>query len=146
LRYAFKVIIIILSVFLGSGCLAPNQSRVCFKRHCFYVELAQTPAEKMKGLMFREHLASDRGMLFVYDEERERSFWMKNSLIPLDIIWINQNGEVVLISEDIPPCEKDPCPTISPDVKAKYVLEINARKARGIGLRLGDKLDIFIKQ
>jgi uncharacterized membrane protein (UPF0127 family) len=146
LRYTFVAVIIFLPVFLGSGCLRSNQSKVCFKKHCFYVELAQTPAEKMKGLMFREHLASDRGMLFVYEEERARSFWMKNSLIPLDIIWINQNREVVLISEDIPPCEKDPCPTISPDVKAKYVLEINARKARRVGLRLGDKLDIFIKQ
>ena len=131
---------------MGSGCLGANQNKVCFKKHCFYVELAQTPAEKMKGLMFREHLASDRGMLFVYQEERERSFWMKNILMPLDIIWINQDREVVLISEDIQPCEKDPCPTISPDLKARYVLEINARKARRIGLRLGDKLDIFIKQ
>ena len=146
MRCIFIVIIIFLPVFLGSGCLGSNHNKACFKNHCFYVELAQTAAEKMKGLMFREHLASDRGMLFVYDEEGEHSFWMKNILIPLDIIWINQDREVVLISEDIQPCEKDPCPTINPDLKAKYVLEINARKARGIGLRPGDKLDIVIKQ
>ena len=66
---------------------------------------------------------------------------MKNTLIPLDIIWINANNEVVFISENTIPCEKDFCPSIEPVREAKYVLEINGGLVEKIGLKIGDKLE-----
>ncbi len=89
--------------------------------------------------MFREELDSNKGMLFVFSDEAKHSFWMKNTLIPLDIIWINENKEIVFISENNQPCVFDFCPAIYPDEKAKYVLELNGRTISKINLKVGDK-------
>jgi hypothetical protein len=123
-----------------------KQNRVCFKDNCFDVELAITDEEQMRGLMFRNYLDPKRGMLFVFGGESESSFWMKNTLIPLDIIWINENKEVVFISENTQPCKEDFCPTINPNQKAKYVLEINAGISKEIGLKVGDELEISLSE
>jgi len=122
-----------------------KEMRVCFQNHCFDVELAIKTEEKKKGLMFKEHLDMDKGMLFVYEDEKERSFWMKNVLIPLDIIWINEKNEVVFISENAQPCEESFCQGINPGKNAKYVLEINAGLSKNIGLMIGDKIDFIEK-
>lgn len=78
--------------------------------------------------MNREFLAEDAGMLFVFERMRPfRSFWMKNTLIPLDMIWIDDSQRIVHIEEDVPPCEVENCPTYSPGAtESSYVLEINA--------------------
>jgi len=110
------------------------------------VELAITQEEQVLGLMFRKSLDRNKGMLFFFDEEGEHSFWMKDTLIPLDIIWINQNGEVVFISENTQPCQENICPFISTDKKAKYVLEINAGISKEIDLKVGDKLEINLNR
>src|SRR4030042_2848822 len=70
---------------------AGKQNQVCFKKHCFSVELAVTPEEREEGLMFRKNLDSDKGMLFIFEKEGKYGFWMKKTLIPLDIIWIDDN-------------------------------------------------------
>ena len=119
-----------------------KQSRVCFKDNCFNVELAITDEERALGLMSRNSLDRNKGMLFIFNEEGMYPFWMKDTLIPLDIIWINQNKEVVFISENTQPCKEDPCPTVSPNQKAKYVLEINTGISKEIGLKVGDKVEI----
>ena len=124
----------------GNNTEGGNFSQVCFGNDCFYVELAVTPDEKSLGLMFREHLDADKGMLFVYPSEGERHFWMKNTLIPLDMIWINSAGEVVSISRNVQPCNTEPCPIISPGKKVQYVLELNAGTSDRIGLITGDKI------
>ncbi len=90
--------------------------------------------------MFREHLEPDEGMLFVFEEEGVHPFWMKNTLIPLDIIWIDNDRSVVFVSKNTPPCEQEPCPTINPGKKAKYVLEVCGGTADRIGLKVGDRL------
>ncbi len=115
--------------------------RVCFNGNCFKVEVVDTPEARQKGLMFRDYLPGDEGMLFVFEEEWIYSFWMKNTLIPLDMIWINSGLEVVHIHENAEPCKEDPCPSINPGVPALYVLEVNAGKARETGLSIGDKAD-----
>ena len=123
-----------------------KQSQACFKEYCFNIELAVTDKERNRGLMFREYLAFNESMLFVFPEEGEYPFWMKNTLIPLDIIWINQEKEVVFIKENFQPCENEySCPLVRPDKNAKYVLEVNEGIVEKIGLEVGDKILLFVE-
>ena len=71
------------------------------------VEIADTPEKRAEGLMFRDHLNENSGMFFVFDEESSHSFWMKNTLIPLDIIWINADKKVVYIKHKAQPCNEE---------------------------------------
>ncbi|MBU1164392.1 DUF192 domain-containing protein [Patescibacteria group bacterium] len=114
--------------------------QVCLKNYCFYVELAQTSEERSQGLMYRTELGQNKGMLFVYPDEAIRSFWMKNTKIPLDIIFIDNNKRVVSISKDTQPCIEDPCPSYKSADKAQYVLEINGGMSDQIGLKVGSIL------
>ncbi len=136
-------LIIILAVITGLYFYWRNQrqGKVCFKNNCFEVELAATNEEQAIGLMFRKSLDKNKGMLFVFSGEGEYTFWMKDTFIPLDIIWINENKEIVFISENAQPCKEDSCPSIAPDKKAKYVLEINGGISKEIGLKVGDRLE-----
>ena len=118
-----------------------RQGEVCFRNNCFSVEIAKTRISQANGLMFRRELAPESGMLFVFDDEASRSFWMKNTLIPLDMIFFNKDKEVVSIAKNVQPCETEECPRIKPTEKAKYVLELNANIADQIDLKIGDKLD-----
>ena len=124
------------------NCLTKKQGRVCFKDYCFSVELAITSRERSNGLMFRESLDPEKGMLFVFEKEGKHALWMKNTLISLDIIWINENKEIVFINENTQPCKEQPCPIIEPAENAKYVLEINGGISKKIGLIVGDKINI----
>ena len=117
-----------------------QKNQVCFENQCFQVELALTQQEQAKGLMFREKLDENKGMLFVFKEEAVYPFWMRNTLIPLDIIWLNYEKEVVFISKNTQPCPSDLCPSINPEKTAKYVLELNAGTADKIGLQPGDQM------
>ena len=91
-------------------------------------------------------VAFNEAMLFVFPEEGEYPFWMKNTLIPLDIIWINQEKEVVFIGENLQPCKEEYfCPLVRPDKNAKYVLEVNKGIVEKIGLEVGDKMLLFVK-
>jgi len=122
------------------GCSSEQTDTVCFEKTCFTVEVVSEPEDIMKGLMFREHLDENAGMLFILPQEGRYPFWMKNTLIPLDIIWINVQKEVVFINHNTPPCEADPCPSYDPGNIALYVLELNAGKAEEILLQNGDLL------
>ena len=122
------------------GDYEKTSGQVCFKNNCFVVELAVTPGERERGLMFREHLDTDKGMLFIFKEEGIYSFWMKNTYISLDIIWINKDKQVVYISKNIPAHTDELFASVDPGKKAKYVLEINAGIVERIGLGIGDEL------
>ena len=115
-------------------------SKVCFGAKCFYVELAATSEERARGLMFREYLDPDKGMLFIYQDEGVHYFWMKNTLIPLDMVWINGNREVICISKDVQPCQTSQCPSIGPGQKVQYVLELNGGTSDEIGLAIGNRI------
>ena len=118
-------------------------NQVCFhNNNCFEVEVARTKKEMEKGLMFRESLDKDKGMFFVFESQGIYPFWMKNTLIPLDIIWINENYEVVFIKENAEPCYEAECPIIDPEYKAKYVLEINGVLSKKLGLNIGDQVSL----
>jgi hypothetical protein len=106
----------------------------------FKVEIADTPEKHALGLMHRRYLKSDYGMLFVFSDDQERSFWMKNTLIPLDMIFINAAGQVVDLFHSVPPCPGDPCPSYTSALPARYVLELAAGQAKKLELKVGDKI------
>ena len=120
----------------------PEQGQICFGNDCFAVEIASRAKDRQKGLMFREDLEKDKGMLFVFKKEGEYSFWMKNVLMPLDIIWLDKDKKVVHIAENCQPCPQPPCPSIKPGKKAKYVLEINGGLALKKGIKEGDRAEL----
>ena len=126
------------------NAIVSQKNQVCLENQCFDVELAMTAQERAIGLMYKEHLDLDKGMLFVFSNSARHSFWMKNTLIPLDIIWINKNQEVVYISKNTQPCKSISCPVIRSDQEALYVLEINAGLINQIGLSTGDKVFLNI--
>jgi len=106
-------------------------------------ELAVLFGERQRGLMNRTELASDRGMLFEFEQAALHRFWMFGTLIPLDIIWLDPDRRVVFISADTPPCENTnpgQCPTYGPQQPSRFVLELAAGQAAANGLRLGDQL------
>lgn len=133
---------ILLVLFLPQGIETPPQSqnisRVCFGSKCFQVELALTPEQQTIGLMNRTHLDADKGMLFVFSQEGVYPFWMKNTLIPLDMIWMDSNQTVVFIGRNEQPCGLLECPSINLGVPARYVLEVNGGTADRTGLSDGD--------
>jgi uncharacterized membrane protein (UPF0127 family) len=107
-------------------------------------ELAITDAERARGLMFREKLLPDQGMLFVFERESAVAFWMKNTLIPLDMLWLDRDRRVVHIEKNVPPCKADPCPSYAPARPGLYVLELPAGAADRFGLKAGDRLDFTL--
>ncbi len=106
-------------------------------------ELAYTDETRSRGLMYRESLAPDAGMLFVFPVAEPQSFWMKNTKIPLDLIWLNERKEIVYFVT-AEPCKKDPCESYGPMQKAKYVLEVNAGFAKKHGLKLGMQMEFTL--
>lgn len=145
MRYEVLIGIIVIAclvlMFVYSTLGSKQQGNACFKDDCFNVSLALTPDEQSRGLMFVNHLDDDKGMLFVFQEDGIYPFWMKNTLIPLDMIWIDSNDKVVFISKNTQPC-KLTCDNIDPEVLARYVLEINAGLSDKMGLAVGDKVSI----
>lgn len=99
-------------------------------------ELARTDAERSTGLMHRTHLDADAGMLFVFDEPQELSFWMKNTLIPLDIAFFDAAGTFVSATS-MEPCRADPCPSYPSYGAATYALEVNEGFLKKHGVREG---------
>ncbi len=107
----------------------------------FNTELAITPAEQRKGLMLRRSMQTNEAMLFIYPTPRKVAFWMKNTLIPLDMLFFDDTGTLVEIKQNVPPCKTKRCPTYpakAPNIK--YVLEINAGQSQLLDIRVGDKL------
>ena len=104
----------------------------------FAVEIVTTDEERARGLMNRTSLPRDRGMLFVFATDEEHSFWMKNTLIPLDMVWLDQGRRVVAFHSNVPPCRVDPCPNYAPGASARYVLELNGGTAAEAGVKVGD--------
>ncbi len=114
---------------------------VCFPEACVNVELADSSEKRSMGLMFRENLGENEGMLFIFENEGTHSFWMKNTLIPLDIIWVNGNMEIVHIEYAVP-CITQSCPSYRPAKSAKYVVEVNAGFTNEKGIEIGDIVSI----
>jgi uncharacterized membrane protein (UPF0127 family) len=108
----------------------------------FSTEFATNDETRARGLMERTALAADASMLFVFPDTQPRWFWMKNTLIPLDILYFDDNRKLVSMQLDVPPCKADPCPSYPSDLPARYVLELPAGTARRIGVAVGDELAV----
>ena len=105
--------------------------------HVFAVELASTPEEQAKGLMFRRELPEGQGMLFDFHHEQPTSFWMKNTYVPLDMIFIRGDGRILRISENTVPLSEA---LISSGGPVRAVLEVNAGIAKKLGIAPGDRV------
>ena len=108
----------------------------------FFVEIAADDETRARGLMFRDQMDDDRGMFFVFRREEPRSFWMMNTRIPLDIIYLDSNLQVVSIVENARPCRRAPCPSYPSTGPSRFVLELNAGQAAALGLAPGDRLSV----
>ncbi|MGH9399553.1 MAG: DUF192 domain-containing protein [Thermoanaerobaculia bacterium] len=106
----------------------------------YRLDLARTGVEQQQGLMFRESLPANAGMLFLFGQPAVHQFWMKNTMIPLDIVWLEADGRVLFVSANTPPCKADPCPTYGPNTAAVNVLEIAAGMAKKEKIEAGTVL------
>lgn len=104
------------------------------------VEIAADDDLRAQGLMYRDQLRPGSGMLFFFPQQGEYPFWMKNTMIPLDIIWLDSERRIVHISHETPPCRVADCPSYPPNAPARYVLEVAGGVARQHGLDEGSVL------
>jgi len=111
----------------------------------FSVEIADTREKQALGLMFRDSMPSDEGMIFIFPNESPRSFWMKNTRIPLDIMYFDKELKMVSISANTPPCRVTRCPSYPSSGPAMYVLELNAGVASELGVGPGDRLTLDLE-
>lgn len=120
----------------------PITAQALIKDHVVELEVARTRQEQATGLMSREALADNRGMLFLFDPPQPVSFWMKNVLIDLDMIFL-KDGEVIAVEHSAPPCQSRPCPTYGPaGAIIDQVIELRGGRAAELGVQKGDRISI----
>ena len=125
---------------LAGGCAAGGRW-VELGGQRYQVEVADTDAERERGLMFRDELPAGHGMLFIHEREEPQAYWMKNTRIPLDILYFDDARRLVAQQRDVPPCSLgDACPPYPSNAAARFVLELNAGEAQRLGLRDGTSL------
>ena len=136
------VILVITAAFIGY--LKPEQVVYIKTSDAVYDVRAQvvtTPKRQARGLMWRENLPEDRGMLFIYEKERPLKFWMKNMKISLDMLFIDSDHRIMHIEHNVPPCEEDTqCATYGPEEKVRYVLELKSGFTKKFDVAVGDEV------
>lgn len=128
--------------FSASGCDSPaNEHWVEVGGSRYIVEIADDNSERARGLMFRDSLQPDHGMLFIHEREEPQAYWMKNTKIPLDILYFDASRKLVSIQRDVPACTLgNRCPSYPSKGPARYVLELNAGEAKRLELGIGDEI------
>ena len=127
----------------NQGQMLPIGARAKMGDQIIELEIAATPEQQMLGLMYRDSLPNNRGMLFTFEETRHARFWMKNVKINLDMVFL-KDGEIVAIFSEVPPCSKEPCSTYGPNTPINQVIELRGGRAAELGLKKGDRVDIEI--
>jgi uncharacterized membrane protein (UPF0127 family) len=131
---------LIIALTLPLAACANGGPSVELNGHRYTVEIAADDVSRAHGLMDRTEMAADHGMLFVFDDDAMRSFWMKNTKIPLDMLFFDKDLKLISVQHSAPPCLGDPCPGYSSGAPARYVLELNAGQAKMLGATPGDEL------
>jgi uncharacterized membrane protein (UPF0127 family) len=130
--------ILLLVICSLSACASAHSPWVELGGHRYAIEIADDDAERARGLMFRDTMEADRGMLFIHDRQEPQAYWMKNTKIPLDILYFDNARKLVSQQRDVPPCSLgDSCPPYPSDAPARYVLELNAGQAAQLKLENG---------
>ncbi|SDR01512.1 hypothetical protein SAMN05428982_2887 [Pseudoxanthomonas sp. CF385] len=132
--------VLLVSALLLSGCASGGEwVEIGGKRYT--VEIADDDAERARGLMFRDTLTDGTGMLFIHEAEEPQAYWMKNTRIPLDILYFDDGRKLVTQQRNVPPCSAgDACPSYPSDQPARFVLELNAGEAERLKLQDGAEL------
>jgi len=135
---------LLLLVFTLPGCSAMQPKPwVEIRGQRFTVEVADTFEERERGLMFRDSMEKDNGMLFIHDNEERQAYWMKNTKIPLDILYFSKERKLVSAQERVPPCSAgDRCPPYASEGEALYVLELNAGSVELYKIKAGNEMKI----
>ena len=143
MKKSLLILIFIFSLIILTSCKSENAVFIDNGKEKIKVnvEIADNAEEMATGLMFRQFLDDNKGMLFVFERENIYSFWMKNTLIPLDMIWISDGMKIVDIRH-AEPCKEDPCVNYRPAGTAKYVLEVNGNFTIKNHIAIGDKISI----
>ncbi|HOZ06048.1 MAG TPA: DUF192 domain-containing protein [Arenimonas sp.] len=139
-----RIFSLLLLVFTLPACSAmQSKPWVEIRGQRFTVEVADSFEERERGLMFRDELAKDNGMLFIHDNEETQAYWMKNTHIPLDILYFNKDRKLVSAQERVPACSAgDRCPPYASEGAALYVLELNAGSVELYKIQAGDEMKI----
>ncbi len=137
-----RVMALILLTLTCVGCATGSQDWVELRGERYEVELALDDASRMRGLMFRDQMAETHGMLFAFDRQEPQAFWMRNTRIPLDIIYFDEALRLVSVAVGAPPCTTKACPSYPSKGPARFVLELNAGHAQRLGLQRGDVLTL----
>ncbi|MGF1495016.1 MAG: DUF192 domain-containing protein [Microcoleaceae cyanobacterium] len=124
-----------------TGQMLPITAQAEIKGKTIELEVARTPEEQAMGLMFRENLPDNRGMLFTFDPPQAVGFWMKNCKISLDMIFI-RIGVVQGIQVNAPPCIAEPCPTYGIETPIDQVIELRGKRSQELGLEAGDEVQV----
>ena len=131
---------------LTAPCHSLGYNTASFSKngHTIDLEVVDTESQREKGLMYRTSMPKNHGMYFIFEKPDMLYFWMKNTLIPLDMIFLN-NNKVVAIFNDVPPCKKETaqCPSYGPKVKADAVIELNAGTAKKLKLTKSDSIALL---
>jgi uncharacterized membrane protein (UPF0127 family) len=141
---AFVVLLVIIILFVLNPPIHP-EDRACFPdKYCISLEIRDSPEERAVGLMFRQSIDEDKGMLFIFDKPDRYSFWMKNMNFPIDIIFLDTDKKIIDIFQDTPACTIEPCAVYTPASQAQYVIETMANFSQRHILSLGQKVEFNI--
>jgi uncharacterized membrane protein (UPF0127 family) len=121
------------------GQMLPVSAQAQVGDQLIQLEVARTPEQQSLGLMYRSALDANHGMLFPFSPPRPVSFWMKNVVIDLDMVFL-RNGQVVSVSSNVPPCKAEPCPVYGPKDPIDQVIELRGGRAAELGIKPGDRL------
>ncbi len=138
--FAFYILLTTYYLLFPINANADQPKQICLRDACLAVEIADTDIKRTQGLQGRTSMKQNHGMLFIFPYQNVYNFWMKDTLIPLDMIWIDNAFQVVDLKENVPPCVKDPCEVYVPKGEAQYVLEVNAHFAQKHGIKSGDSV------
>ena len=137
-------IALVLAIALCCGSCNAQEPYARIKGESFSVEVAESADKQQLGLMFRDSMPRDQGMLFIFSGEAMRSFWMKNTRIPLDIIYFDKELRLVNAVKRAKPCRTPQCPGYPSTGPAMYVLELNGGLTEELGLQAGELLEVHL--